>query len=127
MPDDSSPEIIECDLRLHSAQPANKAPGELVCEDWLATAVGNPVRFEAIAVVGRGAWGGPLPPGAEISPPVPLDDPWWSVFLPSSKGVPVVMGPVGRPLAIGDAFNLAPAEEGVWTTGVVFDGAIVIE
>jgi hypothetical protein len=38
-----------------------------------------------------------------------------------------MVGQVGRSLAIGEAFNLPPGEPDVWTEGVVFDGAIVIE
>jgi len=63
----------------------------------------------------------------EIASPVALDDPWWTVFLPASRGVPIVVGQVGRPLAIGEAFTLPPGEPGVWTEGAVFDGTIVIE
>jgi hypothetical protein len=121
------PEIIECQIRLHSARPAAPASGEPSWADWSATCVGEPVTFQAIAVTGRGAWNGPLPPGVAISPPVALDDPWWTVFLPDGKGVPIVAGPVGRALSIGDSFSLAPGEAGVWTEGVVFDGAIVVE
>jgi hypothetical protein len=38
-----------------------------------------------------------------------------------------MVGQVGRSLAIGETFNLPPGEPDVWTEGVVFDGAIVIE
>lgn len=78
-------------------------------------------------MTGRGAWNGPLSPGVEIAPPVMLNDPWWTVFLPDATGLPIVVGQVGRPLAIGDPFTLPPGETGVWTEGVVFDGAVVIE
>jgi hypothetical protein len=63
----------------------------------------------------------------EISPPVALNDPWWTVFLPDGRGVPVVFGHVGRPLSIGDPFTLPPGESGVWTQGVTFDGAVIVE
>ncbi len=38
-----------------------------------------------------------------------------------------MVGQVGRRLAIGETFKLPPGEPGVWTEGVVFDGAIVIQ
>jgi hypothetical protein len=125
--DEDDPEIIECELRLHSARPTTEAPGDPTWADWAGTVVGEPVTFRAVAVTGDGAWNGPLPPGAEVSPPVALDDPWWTVFLPDGRGVPVLAGRVGHALAIGDSFTLPPGEEGSWTHGVVFSGAIVIE
>jgi hypothetical protein len=127
MGDEDRPEIIECAIRLHSARPVKEGAGELSWSDWSGTVVGEPVTFQAIAITGKGTWNGPLAPGVEISPPVPLDDPWWSVFLPDGRGVPVVVGRVGHPLAVGEAFTLPPGEAGVWAEGVVFDGAIVIE
>lgn len=127
MADDDTPEIIECELRLHSARPTGEGSQEPTWADWAATAVGDPVTFQARALIGKGAWNGPLPPGVENSPPVALDDPWWTVFLPGGRGVPILAGQVGHPLAIGEAFSLPPAEDGVWTDGVVFEGAIVTE
>jgi hypothetical protein len=38
-----------------------------------------------------------------------------------------MVGQVGHPLAIGEAFTLAQAEPGNWTANVVFDGAIVTD
>ncbi len=58
---------------------------------------------------------------------VALDDPYWTVFLPDARGVPIMSDRVGRPLAIGEPFNLAAGVEGQWTANVVFDGAIVTE
>lgn len=121
------PEIIECEIRLHSGRPAGPATGEPSNADWSETVVGEAVTFQAIAITSKGAWNGPLPPGVEIAPPVALDDPYWTVCLPASRGAPVIVGRVGRPLAIGEAFNLPPGRPGVWTEGVPFEGAIVIE
>lgn len=126
MVDEDAPQIIECELRLHSTRPAGTS-GEPTWADWSATAVGEAVTFQARALMDQGAWNGPLPPGVDASPPVALDDPWWTVFLPDGRGVPVLSGRVGHPLAIGDVFSLPPAEDGVWTKGVVFEGAVVIE
>jgi hypothetical protein len=120
------PEIIECEIRLHSSRPANTA-AEPSWADWSTTVVGHAVTFQAIANMGRKAWNGPLSPGVQVAAPVALDDPYWTVFLPASKGAPVVVGQVGRPLAIGEAFTLPAGQPDVWTEGVAFDGAIVIE
>jgi hypothetical protein len=125
--DEDRPEIIECEIRLHSGQPANKAAAQLSWADWSESIVGHAVTFQAIANIGKGAWNGPLSPGVQIAAAVALDDPYWKVFLPSRRGVPIMVGQVGRPLAIGETFNLPPGQPGVWTEGVVFDGAIVIE
>ena len=127
MVDEGTPEIIECQIRLHSARPVDKGSGEPTWADWSASVVGDPVTFQARALTEKGAWNGPLPPGVEISPPVPLDDPWWTVYLPDGRGVPILSGQVGRSLAIGEPFSLPPAEEGAWTNGVTFEGAIVVE
>jgi hypothetical protein len=124
---EDNPEIIECEIRLHSSRPANRADGELSWSDWSESAVGRAVTFQAIAITAKGAWGGPLSPGVQISPSVALDDPYWTVFLPASRGVPIVVGQVGRPLAVGEAFTLHAGEPGAWTTDVVFDGAIITE
>jgi hypothetical protein len=126
---EDEPEIIECELRLHRARPAGAAPdpGQLTWADWAQTVVGEPVTFRAVAITGKGAWNGPLPPGAQVAAPVTLDDPWWTIFLPSGRGVPVMVGQVGRPLSIGDSFALPPRREGEWTDGIAFQGAIVIE
>jgi hypothetical protein len=121
------PEIIECEIRLHSGRPTTKTTDELSWADWSETVVGHSVTFQALANRGRGAWNGPLSPGVQVAAPVALEDPYWTVFLPASTGVPLMVGQVGRPLAVGEAFNLTPGEPGVWTEGVVFDGAIVIE
>ena len=121
------PEIIECQIRLHSSRPDASATGGLSWADWSTTCVGEPVTFQAIAITGKGAWNGPLPPGVEISPPVALDDPWWTVFLPDGTGAPILSGQVGRALTIGDSFSLPPGETGVWTEGLIFDGAVVVE
>ena len=127
MAEEDEPEIIECELRLHSARPVIQQGSELTWADWSQTTVGEPVTFRAIAMTGKGAWNGPLHPGAAVPAPVALDDPWWTVFLPNGRGVPVKAGQVGRPLAIGDEFNLPPGQVGVWEDGVVFVGAIVID
>jgi len=66
-------------------------------------------------------------PILEIAPPVALDDPYWTVFLPDGCGVPILTGQVGRPLGIGEAFTLPPGTHGVWTQGVVFDGTIITD
>lgn len=120
------PEIIECELRLHGAPPANGSGQGPTFEDWSATAVGEAVRFRAIAIPSQGAWNGPLPPGAEVAAPRALDDPYWSVFLPASKGAPIISGRVGHPLAIGEAFCLPSGRPGEWTRDLAFEGAIVI-
>jgi hypothetical protein len=125
--DEDRPEIIECEIRLHSACPDATTGRELSWADWSKTAVGEPVTYRAIAITGKGTWNGPLAPGVEISPPVALDDPWWTVFLPNGRSAPITAGRVGHPLAIGESFTLPPGEAGVWSGGVVFDGAIVIE
>jgi len=124
---EDDPEIIECEIRLHSGPPAGKGTAEASWVDWSETAVGEPVTFQAIAITSRGAWNGPLPPGVQICPPRALNDPYWTVFLPVSSGVPILTGKVGRPLAIGEEFTLPPGEPGVWKEGIAFDGAIVIE
>jgi hypothetical protein len=124
---EGDPEIIECEIRLHSTQPASNTTGDASWAEWSETVVGDPVTFRAIAMIAKGAWNGPLAPGVEICAPVALDDPYWTVFLPAGNGVPIVVGRVGRPLAIGEAFTLPPGEPGAWTEGVVFDGAIVVE
>jgi hypothetical protein len=125
--DDDSPEIIECAIRLHSSRPPNKADGEPSWTEWSQTVVGAAVTFQAIAIPSTGAWNGPLSPGVEIAPPVALDDPYWTVFLPDGRGVPILTGQVGRPLGIGEAFALPPGTHGVWTQGVVFDGTIITD
>lgn len=122
-----TPEIIECQLRLHTAHPAGEPSAPATWAEWSTTAVGEPVTFQARVLTAEGAWNGPLPPGVEVSPPVAVDDPWWTVFLPEGRGVPILSGQVGHPLAIGDAFSLPPAVDGLWTDGVVFEGAIVTE
>ena len=124
---EGEPEVIECDLRLHSSRPAEKAGGELTWADWSQTVVGHAVTFQALANPGAGTWNGPLPPGAEIASPQALDDPHWTIFLPRSRGVPLIVGKVGHPLAIGEAFHLPPGQPGMWTANVVFDGAIVTD
>ncbi len=121
------PEIIECEIRLHSSRPAGAAGDEASWSEWSQTAASDPVTFQARAMTGQGVWGGPLPPGVEVAAPVPLEDPSWTVFLPRGTGRPIVTGEVGRPLAIGETFKLAAAEPGAWTEGVVFEGAIVAD
>lgn len=118
------PEIIECEIRLHTGPPTGRQ-GQW--SDWQQTAVGEPVTFRAIAITSEGAWNGPLPPGAVVAAPVAMGDPYWSVFLPAPRGLPVLFGPVGRVLGIGESFTLLPREASEWTKGVVFEGAIVIE
>lgn len=120
------PEIIECEIRLHDSRPPQKESGEPWWADWARTTVGEPVIFKAIAIVGKGKWNGPLPPGVEIPASRALDDPYWTVFLPSPTGVPIMSGRVGHPLAVGEVFALAPGVPGTWIRDVVFDGAIVI-
>ncbi len=122
-----SPQIIECELRLHSDRPVDPPGGAAAWGEWSATTVGEPVIFRAVAVTSEGAWNGPLAPGVEIAAPVALDDPWWTIFLPDSKGRPVFADRVGRRLAIGENFSLPAGQPGIWTNGVVFDGAVVIE
>jgi hypothetical protein len=117
--------IIECDLRLHSGRPAERATGELTWADWSETVVSEAVTFQALAVPAKGLWNGPLPPGAEVAAPMALADPYWTVFLPSGKGAPIRTGQVGHPLAIGECFQLPPGQPGVWTADVTFEGAIV--
>ena len=124
---DDSPDIIKCQIRLHSSQPLGEKSDGPTFADWSQTVVGEPITFEAIAITGKGLWNGPLSPGVEIDAPVALGDPYWTVFLPSSRGVPVMSGRVGRSLAKGETFNLPPGVEGVWTPNVVFDGAIVVD
>ncbi len=121
------PEIIECELRLHFARPEIQEGTEPVWADWSETVVGEPVTFRAVAITGKGAWNGPLQPGAAIASPKALLDPWWTIFLPNGRGVPIKAGQVGYPLAIGDEFNLPPGHEGVWEDGVEFTGAIVVD
>jgi hypothetical protein len=118
------PEIIECEIRLHSARPDGASDK---FTDWAQTAVGDPITFQAIAITGNGWWNGPLSPGVEIAASAALDDPYWTVFLPASTGIPIMVGQVGRPLGIGETFTLPPGEQGHWTEGVVFDGAVVTE
>jgi hypothetical protein len=112
-------------MRLHSARPGNKAASELLWADWATTVAGGPVRFQARAITEKGSWNGPISPGVAISPPIALDDPWWTVFLPGGRGVPIVADRVGHRLGVGESFTLAPGDD--WTEGVVFDGAIVTE
>jgi len=95
--------------------------------DWAETAVGEPVVFQARADPASGLWNGPLSPGASISPPVVLDDPWWTVSLPGSSGRPLLAERVGHGLDIGEAFTLRPTAEGTWTSGVAFEGAIIVD
>ena len=122
------PEIIECELRLHAARPAPPGPGGAASwAEWSATAVGDPVTFKAVASPTTGAWNGPLAPGAAVPAPVDLAEPVYSVFLPAARGLPLLVGEVGRPLAIGECFDLPPGTPGEWTEGVPFDGAIVID
>jgi hypothetical protein len=120
------PEIIECELRLHASPPATAPLTEASFADWSTTVAGFPVTFRALAITARGAWNGPLSPGVDIATPVLLEDPHWTVFLPASKGLPVVTGRVGRPLTVGECFTLEPGQHGVWHEGIVFDGAIVL-
>ncbi len=119
--------IIECDLRLHSSRPADGTTGELTWADWSETVVGKAVTFQALAITAKGLWNGPLAPGAEVPAPIALDDPYWTVFLPSGRGVPILVGQVGHPLAIGECFQLPPGQPGVWTANVTFEGAIVTD
>ena len=123
--DDDQPEIIECEIRLHSGPPANGQTGPRPWAEWSQTVVGNPVTFRARAIAAKGAWNGPLSPGVEIAAPEALNDPYWTVFLPEGKGVPIVVGQIGHPLAIGETFTLPPDEPNVWQQGAVFDGTIV--
>lgn len=117
------PEIIECELRLHSGPPGTGVdPSTGDAAAWSETEVGRPVSFEARADPPAGAWNGPLPPGVDISAPATIDDPWWTVRLPGSTGVPLLCGRVGRPLGIGDTFQLAPNDDRTWTTGIPFEG-----
>jgi hypothetical protein len=125
MDGDEEPDIIECEIRLHSGRPATPT-GEPTWSHWMETVVGVPVTFQAIAKTGQGQWNGPLSPGVEIPAPIALTDPYWTVFLPVGRGVPIAAGQVGRPLAVGECFHLSPGTPGVWTS-VVFDGAIVID
>ena len=127
MGSDEDVEIIECEIRLHSARPTSTTAGEPSWADWSETAVGHAVTFQAIANTAKGAWNGPLPPGVQIAPSEALDDPYWTVFLPASRGVPIMVGQVGRPLAIGESFTLPPGEPGGWTDGAVFDGPVVTD
>jgi hypothetical protein len=127
MDEGNQPEIIECEIRLHSAPPTGTGASTPTAADWAATVVGLPVTFRAIAITSKGSWNGPLHPGIDIAAPRQLDDPYWTVSLPACKGVPIIFGRVGRPLSIGEAFNLPPGEPGVWLEGLVFEGAIVIE
>ena len=120
------PEIIECELRLHVSPPPATPLTEARFADWSGTVAGLPVTFRALAITAQGAWNGPLSPGVDIATPVSLADPYWTVFLPASKGVPVVSGRVGRPLAVGECFTLEPGATGIWHEGVVFEGAIVL-
>lgn len=122
--DQDSAGIIECDLRLHSGRPDDKE-GQLTWADWSETVVGHAVTFRAIANTAKGLWSGPLPPGAEVAAPVALDDPYWTVFLPSGRGLPILVGQVGHRLAIGEAFRLPSGQPGIWTAHVVFEGAVV--
>jgi hypothetical protein len=124
---DDDPEIIECVIRLHSSRPPDQEDGEPSWTDWSQTVVGSGVFFQAVAIPSKGAWNGPLSPGVEISPPIALDDPYWTVFLPNGEGAPVLTGRVGRPLGIGEAFTLPPGIHGDWTQDVVFDGTIVTD
>jgi len=120
------PEIIECEIRLHSAPPESGGdPSDSDAAAWAETMVGRPVSFEARADPASGAWNGPLSPGVDISAPTSLDDPWWTVRLPGSSGVPLLCGQVGHPLGIGDTFQLSAAEDGTWTTGIPFEGHAV--
>lgn len=119
-------QIIECELRLHVARPKEQSPGPLTFADWAKTAVGDAVTFQAVASPERGAWNGPLPPGAQVSAAMALENPYWSVFLPASKGVPILFGRVGRALQIGEQFTLQPGTPESWRHDVTFDGAIVI-
>ena len=125
--DQDGGEIIECDLRLHSGRRSDKELEELTWADWSGTVVGHAVTFQALANPTKGLWSGPLPPGVEIAAPMELDDPYWTVFLPSGEGVPVQVGQVGHPLAIGEAFRLPPGEPGVWAAHVVFEGSIITD
>jgi hypothetical protein len=124
---DDDAEIIECELRLHSGRPTERATGELTWADWSETVVGEAITFRARADTAKGLWSGPLAPGIEVAAPVALDDPYWTVFLPSGRGVPILVGQVGHPLAIGESFHLPPGRPGVWTTDVTFEGAIVTD
>jgi hypothetical protein len=124
---EDSPEIIECQIRLHSGPPAKTGDGEPSWTDWSETVVGTAVTFKAVAMTTKGSWNGPLSPGVEISPPVPVSDPYWTVFLPAGRGVPVMVGQVGHALGVGEAFRLPAGELGVWTEGVVFEGTIVTD
>lgn len=126
MENTETPEIIECHLRLHLAHPTGDPSGDPTWAEWSATVVGDPVTFQARVLTKEGAWNGPLPPGADVSSPQALDDPWWTVFLPDGRGAAVLAGQVGRPLAIGEIFSLPAAVDGRWTNGVVFEGAILL-
>lgn len=125
---EAHPQIIECEIRLHTAVPDGAAAPETAdAERWARTAVGEPVAFQARADPAAGSWNGPLSPGVSVAAPVALDDPWWTVRLPGSHGVPIRCGGVGRPLAVGEPFTLAAADLDRWTRGVVFDGHVVTD
>jgi len=121
------PQIIEFLLRLHSRRPDVAEGKEPDWTEWSLTVVSDPVIFRAVADPNTGSWNGPLEPGVEIVAPVPLNDPWWTVFLHDATGVAVLSDRVGGPLAVGESHRLPPGEPGEWTDGVNFEGAIVIE
>lgn len=122
----SDPQIIECEIRLHDGRPGgDKTPAEYLVVEWDGTAIGPSVPFQALADVASGLWNGPLAPGVDVSPPRVVEDPWWTVRLPGSHGVPVRVGQVGRSLDIGEAFTLPAGETGMWESDVVFEGTII--
>jgi hypothetical protein len=93
-------EVREYFFQLHRSGPSW---GEKANEaDWITTAVGTPVRFEALSY-GEGAWRTVGPVAAKAAEA--LEDAIWTVLAGDGQTF-VFMGYVGRPLAEGEEFAL---------------------
>jgi hypothetical protein len=100
------PRVTQWLFQLHrSGRPWDKRADEV---DWAATAVGNPVQFEAVQF-GHGAWyaRGPVAVVAAED----LDDPAWTVSR-SQGGIPLMTGRVDHALVKGQTFAL-PVTDGI--------------
>lgn len=91
--------VREYIFRLHrSGRPWDKRADEV---DWNATAVGEPVRFNAVQSGMTWYAAGPV----IVKAPESLADAGWTVLSRPGE-VPIFVGKVGRPLVAGEDFAL---------------------
>ena len=104
-------EQLEYIFRLHRSGRTWPEPPAKV--DWDATAIGAPAVFTAV-LAGEGAWFAPGP--VSVTAPEALGNPAWTVWSVDARGLPMLYGDVGHPLAEGQEFSLPVT--GGWVGGV---------